>query len=285
MTLISNLIVASSNHRLEENISYDTDPFQKLDLYTPINPSNQLEPLLIYVHGGAWRSGDKAEGTNQVLIDSLSIRFPKWSISTINYRLSIGTHPVIHPAHNQDVSKAVNFLLNRSNPQYDRTRIYLLGHSVGAFICLSISGILSNNDPSSIIQTPKSVIGLGLLDGIYGLRELIQEYPDYIDFVQEAIGPDGQPNDWQTVSPLHWSLSTSNFPISSKLLIIHSKDDSLLSTKQTDLFVNHLNQLVKTQSNGPKLLLEPDLTSVIGDHDELLGSNQLADRIVKWLNP
>ncbi|KAH9819442.1 putative Esterase/Lipase [Melampsora americana] len=285
--LISTFIKADSNHRLEANINYDNsnNPLQKLDLYIPTNPSSQPEPLLIYVHGGAWRSGDKAQSSNQVLIDNLSIRFPKWTISSINYRLSVGDDAVLHPAHNQDVANAVNFLLDRPNAQYDKSQIYLLGHSVGAFICLSVSGIFSTGISTSTIQNPKSVVGLGLIDGIYGLRELIEEYPDYIDFVKQAMGPDGKPNDWQTVSPLHWSLSISNFPTSSKILIIHSKDDSLLSIKQTSLLVNHLNQLVTTSKFGSKLLIEADYNYVLGDHDELLASNQLADRIVKWLNP
>ena len=36
----------------------DTAPEQLLDLYQPA-PADKPAPLVIYIHGGAWRSGDK----------------------------------------------------------------------------------------------------------------------------------------------------------------------------------------------------------------------------------
>ena len=36
----------------------DTAPEQRLDLYQPA-PADKPAPLVIYIHGGAWRTGDK----------------------------------------------------------------------------------------------------------------------------------------------------------------------------------------------------------------------------------
>lgn len=52
-----------ATHRLKKDIVYDAaqnDPLQKLDLYLPLHPAANREPLMIYVHGGAWVSGESA---------------------------------------------------------------------------------------------------------------------------------------------------------------------------------------------------------------------------------
>ena len=60
---------------------------QKLDLYVP--PSGELLPLIIWIHGGAFRLGNKVE---DVPLDYLTAGF---AVASINYRLS---HHAIFPA-------------------------------------------------------------------------------------------------------------------------------------------------------------------------------------------
>lgn len=189
-----------------------------------------------------------------------------------------GTNQVKHPDHNQDVTHAIDYLLSIRTPSaaYDQKKAYLFGHSVGAFIILSISGILSSPTPSPSIKNPEAILGLGLIDGIYGLKELLNEYPGYSDFVQGAIGSNGSPFDYDQISPLHWNLNPSSQ--STKILIIHSPDDTLLSPQQSKLFIDHLHQL-----NTRTLSIQIDLQSVRGDHDPLLASDALTDRISNWI--
>lgn len=50
-----------STHQLQSDLIYDLsikDSFQTLDLYLPLIPTQPPSPILIYVHGGAWRSGE-----------------------------------------------------------------------------------------------------------------------------------------------------------------------------------------------------------------------------------
>ena len=76
---------------------------QKLDLYVPEKRGKEAMPVLIAIHGGAWAFGDKANH---------GFAKPKFAwfnqqgfiVASINYRLSPA---VTHPAHIQDVSKAV----------------------------------------------------------------------------------------------------------------------------------------------------------------------------------
>lgn len=225
--------------------------------------------------------GDKASDTSQGLINLLSPRFPHRAIASINYRLSSLDNNVKHPLHNRDVATAVNFLLDHPYPEYDKDQIILIGHSVGAFMCLSVSGLLSTY-PDTRIKNPKAVVGLGLIDRIYDLREL-KEYPSYT-FVKDVIKADGHPCNWNSVSPTHWSLAQSGsaWP---KILVIHSKDDTLLTTRQSQLMIDHFNQLARNADPVPKPSIEVDFDSVKGDHDELLKSPALADRLLKWIKP
>lgn len=59
-----------------------SDTKNKLDLYLPDDMMSG--PLLVYVHGGAWRMGDKAD------FKFLAEKFvqKRFAIAIINYRLS-----------------------------------------------------------------------------------------------------------------------------------------------------------------------------------------------------
>src|ERR1700690_2971381 len=44
------------------DVSYGEDPLQKLDLYAPHRRAAQPRPVVIFVHGGSFTSGDKGNG-------------------------------------------------------------------------------------------------------------------------------------------------------------------------------------------------------------------------------
>lgn len=65
-----------------KNSSDPSDSKNKLDLYVPDNVISG--PLLVYVHGGAWRTGDKSD------FKFIAERFMQkgFAIAIVNYRLS-----------------------------------------------------------------------------------------------------------------------------------------------------------------------------------------------------
>jgi acetyl esterase/lipase len=105
----------------------DADPVRHtLDRYLPQGAKDC--PVLVFVHGGTWRSGNKGRygGVGQL--------FARHGIATavINYRLS---PQVQHPAHVQDVAKA--FAWVRANvARYGGRpdRVFLSGHSAGGHL-------------------------------------------------------------------------------------------------------------------------------------------------------
>lgn len=100
-------------------------------------------PLLVYIHGGGWTTGDKKRDTEAYR------PFLEKGIScaAINYRLS-GEHPLPAPVH--DAARAIQFLRTKAAEwSIDTGHIGLTGGSAGA--CTSMWLLLHDDlaDPSS----------------------------------------------------------------------------------------------------------------------------------------
>lgn len=115
-----------------------------LDIYH-FGETGPQRPVVVYVHGGAFALGDKANNmTNkQNLFSGLG-----YLLISVNYRLSpsvYSTDPtrIKYPTHHNDVADAVQWLLTNiatygGNPD----RLALLGHSAGAQL-VSLTGTSS----------------------------------------------------------------------------------------------------------------------------------------------
>lgn len=107
--------------------AYGRDPLQKLDVWPG---GGRDAPLLIFVHGGGWKRGDKknATGTDKVShYTSLGYAF-----ASLNYRLVPAARVEDQAA---DVANAIAWLKdNVSRLGFDGRRIVLMGHSAGAHL-------------------------------------------------------------------------------------------------------------------------------------------------------
>lgn len=112
-----------------KDIAYGSAPLQKLDIYKPANATKgNLLPVHVFIHGGAWRAGDKDQ--HRAMGNFYAERGAV--LVTINYRL-FPKDP--HPAQIEDVATAVKWLYDHIG-EYggDRTRLVLSGHSAGAHL-------------------------------------------------------------------------------------------------------------------------------------------------------
>jgi arylformamidase len=124
------------------DVSYDPtapgDPLRQLDVYSPPRANGKLAPVVVWVHGGGWQSGDKRNALED------KVRFfngAGYVFVSTNYRLSPEpeTSPsptrVKHPIHAEDVARAIDFVV-RHAADYggDASRLALLGHSAGAHL-------------------------------------------------------------------------------------------------------------------------------------------------------
>ena len=113
--------------------SYNTDSFQKMDVYLPAGRTTAATKVMILVHGGAWALGDKADFASYV--DSLKRRLPTYAIFNINYRLSAFPNNVF-PTQEQDVKNAIEYIYNKRNDYGISDNFTLIGASAGAHLSL-----------------------------------------------------------------------------------------------------------------------------------------------------
>lgn len=114
---------------IETDIPYlgDKDPRHRLDIYLPPR-SNDPSPVLIHIHGGGWKIGDKK------LMKDTGVFYASKGILFItpNYRLSPA---FMHPAHAGDCAAAVAWVFDHAEELGgDKKRIFLSGHSAGAHL-------------------------------------------------------------------------------------------------------------------------------------------------------
>lgn len=91
-------------------------------------------PVMVWVHGGGWRTGDRRNG----LDDKIELFTSQgWALVSVNYRLS---PEVRYPVHNDDVAAAVGWVFDgAAGLGLDPDRVSIMGHSAGAGIVAGVT--------------------------------------------------------------------------------------------------------------------------------------------------
>lgn len=110
------------------DIAYGEDARQRLDIHLP--EGEGPFPMLVDIHGGGFRGGDKADMPVPAAVLAAGIAMVR-----INYRLS-GSN--LWPAQADDCLAAVVFLQREGGANgLDPSRLALMGQSSGAFLAVS----------------------------------------------------------------------------------------------------------------------------------------------------
>lgn len=212
---------------VHRNLAYvDEHPhgLQTLDIFIPEENLPTNGGVVVIVHGGAWRSGSREEYTE---LASQVVHNLKYPAVLVDYRLS-PEHQ--HPCHLNDVQSALRFILNEANinrygyVQKETTpQLVLLGHSCGATLISQIA--LSDPD------IDKNVAVYMGIEGIYDIPDLLEEYPDYMSFIQPAFGSETPPQ--QKASPTYMANKAFKHEKAKPFVLVHTHQDELLTPRQT----------------------------------------------------
>jgi acetyl esterase/lipase len=116
----------------QTNVPYGKHPRQVLDFYPA--PSDKPTPVVLYIHGGGWRNGDKKINPQRYLDNGISV-------VAINYRfVQHGEEENVVPpvqAPLYDAARALQFIRSKAKEwNLDKERIGATGGSAGA--CTSL---------------------------------------------------------------------------------------------------------------------------------------------------
>lgn len=174
----------ASSRKIASAISFGSNPRQKLDLYGPKHPTGPL-PLLLFVYGGGWDSGDRTEYS-----------FAGRAFAAMGFLVAVADYrvfpEVIFPAFVEDVAQAANWLQANAAPHGgDPNRVFLAGHSAGAYNAVMLA-----------LQPERfGAPGLrGKVEAVVGLSGPYDFYPYDVKQSIDAFGPYEDPLSTQPVN-------------------------------------------------------------------------------------
>ena len=173
----------------------------KLDLH---RPEAKRPPVVVYVHGGAWRAGSKSDVPVAGLLER------GFAIASVDYRLSTQAR---FPAQIQDIKAAIRFLRAKSELYgLDTTKIAIIGSSAGGHLA-ALTGVSNgvkalegqigdhldqSSDVSAIVSfygasNLQSILGqsteFGLTVRIPALKLLLGDLPDQTPALAKLASP------------------------------------------------------------------------------------------------
>ena len=150
---------------------YDVDgvttALNKLDIYTPTDAEpGERRPLIVWVHGGGWATGDKA---NRIPAKAQLFTELGYVFTSVNYRLSpnppdtADADRVRFPAQPHDIGEALGWLSsNAAAYGASNRKVVLIGHSAGAQLVALVA-----TDPAYVgayFAKPWQIVGAISLD-------------------------------------------------------------------------------------------------------------------------
>ena len=175
--------------RVVRDVAYGSDPRQRFDVYAPAQA--QGAPLILLVHGGGWRRGDKA--MPGVVANKVAYWVPRGAVViSVNYRMLPDTPPLEQA---RDVARALALAQRRAhewggNP----ARFVLMGHSAGAHLV----ALLAARPELAGEQGARPWRGTVSLDS--ACLDVVQTMRGrHLPLYDEAFG--ANPADWLAVSP------------------------------------------------------------------------------------
>ncbi|CAH6720198.1 kynurenine formamidase [[Candida] jaroonii] len=262
---------------------YGSHELQQLKVFKRVNKTTDT---VVFLHGGGWRDPNNTLNDFEPLMKD----FNDINVISMNYRLSPKANtdeelkaspPFQHPRHLIDVIHGMKFIVEKLKLNI----VSMVGHSVGSSLILQLLNydiIIKNGLPS---KGPEEITTEGfeflesmvlknvyLLDGIFDVWKLLEEYPDYRFFTRCAFEDDDHMK-----QAFQISLDIKPCKLMNEetvINVVYSLEDELISIKQSELLVEFLKKW------GIKYEF---LTGNWGAHEEIYRRSEISSLILKGL--
>ncbi|MCG6857967.1 MAG: alpha/beta hydrolase [Salaquimonas sp.] len=162
----------------------------KLDIYTP---DADNAPVIVYVHGGAWRLGSRSEG--RAVADSFTAR--GYIVVSIDYSLTASAE-----RQAREVAQAVAWVHgNISKYGGNPDRIALMGHSAGCHLA-SLAAL------SGLAPGVKALVANDT--GAYDIQYLADIHGGHLPILYAALN---KPAKWRNWSPISYAAGANGIPV------------------------------------------------------------------------
>lgn len=151
-------MLCALHHAPDRTISYGPHPLQQADVFAACAATAGPRPLVVFIHGGAWRFGDKARRLRDC--KAAFCREEGWHFASVNFRMvpEVGVAEMA-----ADIAAALRQLA--SEPGVDPGRIVAMGHSSGAHLaalvatdpalgCPPLAGVIANDGAAFDARQP-----------------------------------------------------------------------------------------------------------------------------------
>jgi acetyl esterase/lipase len=224
------------------NIPYAGDTIKKhqLDIYLPRDAKSPL-PLVVWVHGGAWRLNDKYADMSYMKNTIQNIVHNGFALASIDYRHSTTEK---FPAQIKDCIQAVQFLHdNAGKYRIDKSKIILMGFSAGGHLASLLALSLNDNVKEFYPLGNKPTFSIKAVLDFYGPSDLLMFYgnslpgPDTSNIgILLGASPLLRPDLSKKASPVTY-IDKGDPPF----FIVHGEKDDAVPPTQSHLLKSYLD--------------------------------------------
>jgi acetyl esterase/lipase len=214
--------------------SFGPSQAQKILVYGPTAQAETPLPVLMFMHGGSWRSGDPDDYT----FIARSFVSEGFVVVLAGYRL----YPeAVFPGMLEDTASAIAWAKqNIANLGGNPDHIVLAGHSAGAY-----NVVMAALDEKWLAQQG---LQSGDIRGVVGLSGPYDFYPFDSESTINAFGSHDAPEETQPVNYVQ--------PDAPPMLLIHGEQDTLVYPRNT----RELARLSNRAGSGVEVIFYPEMS-------------------------